>query len=69
MSLIQRLLSPIVEVRREEAGPLLLMFIHSFLVMSAYNIVKPLTRAQFIQELGADNLPWSSSSRECWSAS
>ena len=58
MSLIQRLLSPIVEVRREEAGPLLLMFIYSFLVMSAYNIVKPLTRAQFIQELGADNLPW-----------
>lgn len=58
MSLTQRLLSPIVEVRREEAVPLLLMFVHSFLVMSAYNIVKPLTRAQFIQELGADNLPW-----------
>ena len=56
--IIQRMLSPIVEVRRDEAGPLLLMFVHSFLVMSAYNIVKPLTRAQFIQELGADNLPW-----------
>ena len=26
--------------------------------MTSYNIVKPLTRAQFIQELGADNLPW-----------
>ena len=54
----QRLLSPIVEVRREEAGSLLLMFLYSFLVMTAYSIVKPLTRAQFIGDLGADNLPW-----------
>ena len=57
-SAVQRLLSPIVAVRREEAGSLLLMFLYSFLVMTAYNIVKPLTRAQFIRELGADNLPW-----------
>ena len=54
----QRLLAPIVEVRREEAGSLLLMFLYSFLVMTAYSIVKPLTRAQFIGDLGADNLPW-----------
>ena len=58
MSLAQRLLSPVVEVRKEEAGPLLLMFLYSFLAMTSYNIVKPLTRAQFIQELGADNLPF-----------
>ena len=57
-SAVQRLLSPVVEVRREEAGSLLLMFLYSFLVMTAYNIVKPLTRAQFISALGADNLPW-----------
>ncbi len=57
-TLAQRLLSPIVEVRREEAGSLLLMFLYSFLVMTAYSIVKPLTRAQFIGDLGADNLPW-----------
>ena len=57
-SVVQRLLSPVVAVRREEAGSLLLMFLYSFLVMTAYNIVKPLTRAQFIGELGADNLPW-----------
>ena len=57
-SAVQRLLSPIVAVRRDEAGSLLLMFLYSFLVMTAYNIVKPLTRAQFIGELGADNLPW-----------
>ena len=57
-SAVQRLLSPLVDARREEAGSLLLMFLYSFLVMTAYNIVKPLTRAQFIGELGADNLPW-----------
>ena len=57
-SVIQRLLAPIVDVRRDEATAALLMFCQSFLAMSAYNIVKPLTRAQFIQELGADNLPW-----------
>ena len=57
-AVVQRLLSPLVEVRREEAGSLLLMFLYSFLAMTAYNIVKPLTRAQFIGELGAGNLPW-----------
>lgn len=56
--LIQRLLSPVVEVRKEEASALLLMFLYSFLVMTSYNIVKPLTRAQFIDDLGANNLPW-----------
>ncbi len=57
-SVIQPLLTPIVDVRRDEAGAVLLMFCQSFLAMSAYNIVKPLTRAQFIGELGAANLPW-----------
>ena len=57
-SAIQRLLAPIVELRSDEAVAVLLMFSQSFLAMSAYNIVKPLTRAQFIQELGADNLPF-----------
>ena len=57
MPLVQRLLSPVVETRKGESGPLLLMFLYSFLAMTSYNIVKPLTRAQFIQELGADDLP------------
>ena len=46
-----------METRKGESGPLLLMFFYSFLAMTSYNIVKPLTRAQFIQELGADDLP------------
>ena len=58
MSLIRRALSPVVDVRKEEASTLLLMFLYSFLVMTSYSIVKPLTRAQFINDLGADNLPW-----------
>ena len=58
MSLTQRLLSPIVDVRKEEASALLLMFLYSFLVIASYNIVKPVTRAQFIQDLGANNLPY-----------
>ena len=57
MSFTQRLLSPVVEVRKGETSALLLMFLYSFLAMTSYNIVKPLTRAQFIQDLGADNLP------------
>ena len=34
------------------------MFLYSFLAMTTYNIVKPVTRSQFISSLGADNLPW-----------
>ena len=36
----------------------LLMFAYSFLAMSAWNIVRPLTRSKFINDLGADNLPY-----------
>jgi AAA family ATP:ADP antiporter len=56
--MLARLLSPIVEVRRGELGAVLLMFASSFLAMTAYNAVKPLTRSQFIRELGAANLPY-----------
>lgn len=58
MSLLQRVLSPIVEVRKEEAVGLVLMFTYSFLAMAAYNILKPVTRSKFISDLGADNLPY-----------
>lgn len=58
MSLLQRALSPIVEVRKEEAAGAALMFSYSFLAMTAYNILKPVTRSKFISDLGADNLPY-----------
>ena len=35
-----------------------MMFAYSFLAMTAYNAIKPLTRSKFIADLGADNLPY-----------
>jgi AAA family ATP:ADP antiporter len=58
MSLLQRALSPVVEVRKEESVGVALMFAYSFLAMTAYNVLKPVTRSKFISDLGADNLPY-----------
>ena len=58
MAIVHRLLLPIVEVRRDETGNMLRMFAYSFLAMTAYNIVQPITRSQFINDLGAINLPF-----------
>lgn len=55
---LKRVLRPIVDVQEQEAVSLVLMFLYSFLAMTAYNILKPLTRSQFIRSLGADNLPY-----------
>ena len=55
---LKRLLRPVVDVQESEAVSLVLMFCYSFLAMTAYNILKPLTRSQFIKNLGADNLPY-----------
>lgn len=57
-SLTARLLRPIVQLREGEATTALLMFLYSFLAMTSYNIIKPITRSQFIASLGADNLPY-----------
>jgi AAA family ATP:ADP antiporter len=58
MSLLKRALGRIVDVRDAELVTMLLMFAYSFLAMAGYNIVKPATRSQFINSLGADNLPY-----------
>jgi ATP:ADP antiporter, AAA family len=58
MSFVQRVMSPIVELRREETVTALLLFAYSFLAMTVWNTIKPLTRSQFIRDLGADNLPY-----------
>jgi AAA family ATP:ADP antiporter len=55
---IQRLLKPIVDVREEESIGVLLMFSYSFLAMTCYNILKPITRSKFISSLGSENLPY-----------
>jgi ATP/ADP translocase len=58
MSLLQRALARIVDVRREETVTMLLMFAYSFLAFTAYNIIQPLTRSKLIASLGAVNVPW-----------
>ena len=58
VGVVRRLLRPIVEIRDGESATALLMFAYSFLAMTAYNIVRPITRSKFIADLGADNLPW-----------
>src|SRR5262245_12662874 len=57
-SLITRLLSPVAQLRPGEALTALLLFAYSFLAMTGYNVLKPVTRGLFISNLGADNLPW-----------
>src|SRR5512132_4198637 len=56
--MLQRILSPIVDVRKEESLTAFMMFAYSFLAMTAYNTIKPLTRSKYITDLGADNLPY-----------
>jgi AAA family ATP:ADP antiporter len=56
--LLSRILRPIVQLREGEAATALLMFLYAFLAMTSYNIVKPITRSEFIASLGADNLPY-----------
>jgi AAA family ATP:ADP antiporter len=57
-SLLARLLRPIVQLRDGEAVTCLLMFLYSFLAMTSYNIIKPISKSEFISSLGADQLPW-----------
>ena len=35
-----------------------MMFAYSFLAMTSYNIIQPLTRSKFISSLGAVNIPY-----------
>ena len=55
---LNRALGNVVTLWEGEAVTALLMFAYSFLAMTAYNIVKPITRSKFISGLGADNLPY-----------
>ena len=52
------LLSRVVDIRPDERKTVVLMFSYAFAVMTAYNIVQPVTRSAFIDDLGAENLPY-----------
>ena len=56
--IVDYMLKPFGQIRRNEWSTVILMFLYSFLVMAAYNVIKPATRSKFIESLGADNLPY-----------
>ena len=43
---------------KRRANVALLMFAYSFLAMTSHNILKPVTKSKFIDQLGSDNLPY-----------
>jgi ATP:ADP antiporter, AAA family len=57
-TVFKRILTPFVQLREDESITLVLMFAYSFFTMAGYNVVKPATRSQFIDKLGASNLPY-----------
>ncbi|MBA3269131.1 MAG: HEAT repeat domain-containing protein [Acidobacteria bacterium] len=57
-SFASRLLGPLAQFRAGEGITAVLLFAYSFLAMTGYNVLKPVTRGLFISSLGADNLPW-----------
>jgi ATP:ADP antiporter, AAA family len=57
-SLVRKILRPVAQLREGETATALLMFAYSFLAMTSYNIIQPVTRSKFIGDLGAENLPY-----------
>src|SRR6187401_2613694 len=59
-SLVERLLSPIAEVRREEATSALLMTLLMFLLLAAYYLLKTAREVFILAEGGAEVKSYSS---------
>src|SRR5262245_25524847 len=57
-SLGERVVDRLTNTRRGERTVALLMFAYSFLAMTSHNIIKPVFKSKFIDQLGADNLPY-----------
>lgn len=55
---MKKLLAKIVDMRTGEGFRAFAMFAYFFSVIAAYYVVKPATRSLFIQNLGADKLPF-----------
>jgi AAA family ATP:ADP antiporter len=58
MNAVKRVLGRVFPLREDEMEGAFLMFAYSFLAMTAHNIVKPIFKSKFIEQLGADNLPY-----------
>jgi AAA family ATP:ADP antiporter len=57
-SFLRRTLAPVVSFREGEAVTGVLMFVYSFLAMTAYNNIKPSAASKFIEAAGADKVPY-----------
>ena len=57
-SLTRRVVDRVANTRTGERTVALLMFAYSFLAMTSHNILKPVTKSKFIDQLGSDNLPY-----------
>ena len=57
-SLANRVLTRLTNARNGEHTVAWLMFAYSFLAMTSHNILKPVTKSKFIDQLGSDNLPY-----------
>src|SRR5688572_7832189 len=57
-SLLNRVIDRLTNTRSGERTVALLMFAYSFLAMTSHNILKPVTKSKFIDQLGSDNLPY-----------
>src|SRR5262245_22297906 len=57
-SIGQRIVDRLTNTRRGERAVALLMFAYSFLAMTSHNILRPVTKSKFIDQLGSDNLPY-----------
>ena len=57
-SLGRRIIDRLTNTRSGERTVALLMFAYSFLAMTSHNILKPVTKSKFIDQLGSDNLPY-----------
>ena len=57
-SLTKRVVDRLTNTRSGERTVALLMFAYSFLAMTSHNILKPVTKSKFIDQLGSDNLPY-----------
>ena len=54
----ERVVDRLTNSRKCERTVALLMFAYSFLAMTSHNILKPVFKSKFIDQLGSDNLPY-----------
>ena len=57
-SLWNRVIARLTNTRSGERYLALLMFAYSFLAMTSHNVLKPVTKSKFIDQLGSDKLPY-----------